>query len=419
VRLFYTILFYLLLPVVLLRLYWRGFKAPAYRQRWQERLGIYPHTMPHQVIWLHAVSVGEAEAAFPLIQQLQNQFPEQPFLVTTTTPTGSARVRKVLADSVSHVYLPYDLPWVINRFLTTFQPKIAIMMEKEIWPNLYAQCAGKAIPVFIINARLSKSSAAAYQKIPSLTKPALNNTHWIAAQTEEDKNRFIEIGANPQKISVTGNLKFDLAIDQTMRQKASKIRQDQFPNRFIWLIASTHKGEEAIFLDGYLALKKQIPELLLIIAPRHPERFNLVKQLAENRSLTVCLHSQQQPCDAQTDVYLLDTIGELKLFYGVADICFVGGSLVTVGGHNILEPAVMNTPIIFGPYMTNFQTIADNMLAQKAVIQCQQQDLFNTVLTLYEDGHYRKQLTSQAARFVTKSQGATQRTVELISQILQ
>jgi len=415
-RFFYTLLFYLLVPFVLLRLYWRGFKAPEYRKRWQQRLAIYNKKYPTQVIWIHAVSVGEAEAVFPLIKQLQKQYPADTILVTTTTPTGSARVQAVLADTVIHVYLPYDLPCVISRFENTFKPKIAIIMEKEIWPNLYAHCAKKKIPLLIINARLSANSAKGYKKIPSLVKPALASVNWIATQTEEDKQRFIEIGAKEMQTSAVGNLKFDLELDENIIQQAQKIKNTTFSGRFVWIIASTHEGEEVLFYEVYSSLKQQIPELLLMVVPRHPERFGQVNELAENMQLKSCMRSTGSECTEDTDVYIADTMGELKLLYGTADICFVGGSMVPVGGHNVLEPAAMNIPIMFGPHMINFKEIAKNVLDLDAAIQCfDKQSIIDNVMHLYNDASYRGELAIRAKQFVNSNQGATDSIAKLIS----
>jgi len=416
-RLFYTLLFYLLTPLILLRLFWRGFKAPEYRRRWLERLAVYKTRYASNVIWIHAVSVGEAEAVFPLVKRLQQQFPLDNFLITTTTPTGSARVQAVLADTVEHVYLPYDLPNVINRFLAVFKPKCAIVMEKEIWPNLYAGCAKNNIPLMIINARLSANSAKGYKKIPALVRPALDAVTWVATQTAEDKQRFIEIGSKAESTRVTGNLKFDLFVEEEIVQQAQKITKSLFANRFVWLIASTHEREEAIFFDLYPQLKKQIPELLLMVVPRHPERFEAVTQLAQRMQLKTSQRSLQQLCTEKTDVYIADTMGELKLLYGTADVCFVGGSMVPVGGHNILEPAAMGTPIMFGPYMVNFKEIAKNVLDLQAAIQCEdKQALIEIITHLYSDADYRADLAEKAKQFVNKNQGATEATAKLIAQ---
>jgi 3-deoxy-D-manno-octulosonic-acid transferase len=279
----YTLLFYIGLPVVLLRLYWRGLKAPAYKLRWQERLGIYKSPSKQHSIWFHCVSVGEAEAAFSLIRLMQAEQPAQRFLVTTTTPTGSARVKAVLADQVEHVYLPYDLPVILKRFFAHFQPKMAVFMEKEIWPNTFAACAVQNIPLFVINARLSARSAQAYKKIPYLVKPALQCVTLIAAQTEADAKRLIEIGALPEHVKVLGNIKFDLSIEDNVLEAGQALKQQVFDGRFVWIWASTHHDEESQLLSVYPQLKNQIPNLLVIIAPRHPERFESVKKLCQQQ----------------------------------------------------------------------------------------------------------------------------------------
>ena len=414
-KLFYSVLFYLLTPIILLRLYWRGFKAPEYRNRWMERLAIYTQTYPTQVIWIHAVSVGEIEAVFPLIKQLQQQYPQDNFLITTTTPTGSARVTQVLGDTVSHVYLPYDLPCVVNRFIQHFQPKIAVIMEKEIWVNLYACCHKNQIPLMIINARLSAKSAKGYQKITALIEPALKNVTWVLTQTTEDQARFIEIGTPPLQTQTVGNLKFDVRIAAETIQQAQQIRQHTFAGRFVWIIASTHAGEEQIFFEIYSQLKQHIPELLLLVVPRHPERFQAVQLLAETQQLKTLCRSEGSVCDDSIDVYLADTMGELKCLYGTADLCFVGGSMVPVGGHNILEAAAMGTPILFGSYMVNFKEIAHNVLSSGAAIQCEdQQALIDTVMDLYHYPEKRQILSDKAHVFIKANQGATQTTAELI-----
>lgn len=415
----YTLLFYLLIPILLLRLYWRGFKVPTYRKRWGERFAIYSKEYPTQVIWIHAVSVGETVAVFPLIKQLQQRYPANTILITTTTITGSARVKAMLGNTVSHVYLPYDLPMLNKSFLNTFKPKISIFMEKEIWPNLYAQCALNKIPLIIINARLSVNSAKNYKKISTLITPTLTKINWIVAQTKADKQRFITIGANRKSINVIGNLKFDLAIDESVIKQAKALKTQLFKNRFVWVVASTHKPEEEIFFHSYTILKQQIPDLLLILAPRHPERFYEVKKLAIKMQLQPCVHSFKQTCVTDTDVYLVDTIGELQLFYGVADICFVGGSMVPVGGHNILEPAAMNVPIMFGRYMTNFMEIAKKILALEAAVQClNQEELIKTVLLLHNDAVLRASMAEKAYKFVKNNQGSTAKVTEIIAGFL-
>ena len=407
-RILYTCLFYLSVPAILLRLAWRGIKAPEYWRRWHERFAFYRQAFPSQVIWFHAVSVGEAESLFPLVRRIQSRYPEIPLLITTTTPTGSARVKAVLKDSVSHVYLPYDLPDVLNRFMRCFKPKLAVIMETEIWPNLYACCSNHKTPLFLINARLSERSVRGYQRIPTLIRPALAQITWIAAQTPEDCQRFAAIGATAN-ITAVGNIKFDVEIPEDAQQQGLKLKADLFPKRFVWLIASTHTGEEAILLTVFQQLKAQIPELLLVIAPRHPERFEEVRQLCSTQHLNTITRSSNLSCSPETDVFVLDSLGELKQFYGAADVAFVGGSLVAIGGHNVLEAAAVGVPVLFGPYMANFKAIAKSILEQEAAIQCATPEAIReAIIGLYADPESRAQLISKGHAFIKNNQGATE-----------
>lgn len=417
-RILYTCLFYLSVPAILLRLAWRGIKAPEYWRRWHERFAFYRQAFPSQVIWFHAVSVGEAESLFPLVRRIQSGYPEIPLLITTTTPTGSARVKAVLKDSVSHVYLPYDLPDVLNRFMRCFKPKLAVIMETEIWPNLYACCGNHKTPLFLINARLSERSVRGYQRIPSLMCPALAQITWIAAQTPEDCQRFAAIGAKGP-ITAIGNIKFDVEIPEETRQQGLKLKAELFPKRFVWLIASTHTGEEAILLTVFQQLKAQIPELLLVIAPRHPERFDEVRQLCGAQHLNTITRSSSQSCSPETDVYVLDSLGELKQFYGAADVAFVGGSLVAIGGHNVLEAAAVGVPVLFGPYMANFKAIAKSILEQEAAIQCATPEAIRAaVIALYTDPESRAQLIRKGHVFIKNNQGATEQVFKALMPFL-
>jgi 3-deoxy-D-manno-octulosonic-acid transferase len=405
-RAFYSFLFYLLSPFILLRLLWRSLKAPSYRLRWAERFGFYRRVIRPVDIWVHAVSVGETEAVFPLIKKIQHLHPNAKVLVTSTTPTGSARIQAVLSDSVSHCYLPYDLPGTVARFLRYFQPKLGIVMETEIWPNLFNACNTRHIPLFLLNARLSEKSARGYRKIPALIQPALQTVRLIAAQTEQDAQRFINAGACSKQIKVFGNIKFDLAISDAVLAQGHKLKQQDFFGRFVWLIASTHKGEEAFFLEMFSAVKARIPELLLVLVPRHPERFEEVKKLCGQHHCQVVRRTSPLPVSYATDVYLADTLGELKMLYAAADIAFVGGSLVPVGGHNVLEAAAAGTPVMFGPYMHNFQDIAAAMLKQEAAIQCtDRSSIFAAVTKLYQQPLYRNTLRNRGIQFVKRNQG--------------
>jgi 3-deoxy-D-manno-octulosonic-acid transferase len=414
-RAFYTLLFYLLTPFIMLRLLWRGIKAPAYRRRWNERFGFYNTTYLQNAVWFHAVSVGEAEALFPLLRLLLARRPGLNLLITTTTPTGSARVQATFGGLAEHVYLPYDMPFVIRRFLKAFEPRLAVIMETEIWPNLYAECGRHQVPLFLINARLSEKSALGYRKIPCLIRPALANVSLIAAQTGDDAERFVGIGAQPEAVRVMGNMKFDIEIAEETMAKGRELKSSAFGERFVWIIASTHKNEESLFLDLYPQIKAKIPELLLVIVPRHPERFIEVRKLCEERRLNVVMRTSGSPCSTGTDVYIADTMGELKMLYAAADAAFIGGSMVLVGGHNLLEAAAAGVPVMFGPYMANFKEIAAGVLARKAALQCRSgEEIVSTILSLYADSGQREELTNRARAFLRENRGAIAAIAELI-----
>ncbi|MGZ4954962.1 MAG: lipid IV(A) 3-deoxy-D-manno-octulosonic acid transferase [Methylobacter sp.] len=416
-RVLYSCFFYLLVPLILIRLIWRSIKAPAYRYRWSERFALYNKKFPQNVIWFHAVSVGEAEALFPLAKKVQREFPEARLLITTTTPTGSARVKAVMQESVEHVYLPYDMPCAVNRFMRCFKPRIAVIMETEIWPNLFACCGKNEIPLYIINARLSEKSANGYQKIPALISPALACVKLIAAQTQDDANRFIAVGAKVETVKTLGNIKFDVDVSSEIVKQGEQLKADLFGGRFVWLIASTHKDEEAIFLEIYKKIKQQIPGLLLVIVPRHPERFVEVKKLCEQNQLAVVMRTSCEIWHQYTDVYLADTMGELKMLYAASDVAFIGGSMVSVGGHNILEAAAVGTPVLFGPYMANFKEIAERVMQQNAAIQCQDEsEIISAIIALYADSAYRQSLAEKGKTFIRQNQGAVAKIFDMLSQ---
>jgi 3-deoxy-D-manno-octulosonic-acid transferase len=416
-RAFYSLLFYILIPFILIRLLWRSIKAPSYRNRWHERFAHYLQVNPKIDIWFHAVSVGEAEALFPLVRKLLRNHPDAKLLITSTTPTGSARVKAVLNGSVEHVYLPYDIPGPVERFMQHFSPKIAVILETEIWPNLFACCGKNRIPLYIINARLSEKSCRSYQKIRSLVHPTLDQVKLICTQTQEDAARFIAIGAQYETVKTLGNIKYDVDIPQVMIDQGHRLKADLFTGRFVWLIASTHKSEETIFLKLYKELKEKIPDLLLIIVPRHPERFGEVKKLCEDQYYSMVMRTSGESIQFGTDVYLVDTMGELKMFYAAADVAFVGGSMVPTGGHNILEAAAVGVPVMFGPFMANFKEIALGVLKHQAAIQCQNKDdIAAAVMTLFSQPAYRKELIANGKQFIEQNQGAIDRIYAILEQ---
>ena len=412
----YTLVFYLLIPFIFIRLAWRSIKAPGYRQRWAERLGLYGKEHPQGVVWFHAVSVGEAEALFPVVRRFRQQSPDAKILITTTTPTGSARVCAVMGDSVVHVYLPYDVPFAVERFLSQFKPVLAVIVETEIWPNLFFYCGKHQIPLSIINARLSAKSARGYQRIPSLIHPTIANIKLIATQTQADSGRYAAIGARDEQLVTLGNIKFDLEVQPEIKLNGKTLKTTLLKNRFVWLAASTHRGEEELLLETYKKLKPMLSNLLLAIVPRHPERFDEVAGLCQQHNLNVVTRTSMQSCGTAADVYLVDTMGELKLHYAAADVAFIGGSLVSVGGHNLLEASAVGVPVLFGPYMANFQEIADKVLAADAAIQCEDQStLIRVILQLYVDENRRKTLISHGMTFVEQNRGVVEKLVKLLS----
>lgn len=415
-RFIYTILLYLIIPLVLLRLLWRSLRLPAYRQRWLERFGFFPALPDMPIIWIHAVSVGEFQAAIPLIQSLLQKHTKHLILVTTTTPTGSQRVKAVFNNQVQHVYLPYDLPSSVKRFLNLTHPRLLILMETELWPNLLQLCHQRAIPIILANARLSEKSASGYQQLSGLTRDMLSKLAVVAVQTQKDAERFLALGAEPTSVRVMGNLKFDLELPPDLFDKARALRQSLGIDRFIWIAASTHQGEETLVLDVFQKIKQKIPHLLLVLVPRHPDRFNQVATLCDQRHYVTARRSRGELCTAETEIYLGDTLGELLLLYAASDIAFVGGSLVPVGGHNLLEPAAIGLPIITGCHVFNFTQITQQLLKVGAVWQVKQSnELTEVLLTLFHDALRRQQMGEQAQAVVLRNQGALVKLLAIVS----
>ncbi|HQQ62699.1 MAG TPA: lipid IV(A) 3-deoxy-D-manno-octulosonic acid transferase [Pseudomonadales bacterium] len=423
-HLLYSLLYAVLMPVILLRLLWRSRLAPAYRQRWLERFGIF--TAPaldkeKPVIWLHAVSVGETLAAVPLVKRLQERHPDWQWVVTTTTPTGSERARATLGNSAFHVYAAYDLPVFLNNFLSRVHPSLCIIMETELWPNMLRACTVHKIPVLIANARLSENSARGYKKIAPLTRRMLGDVSCLAAQQSADAQRFLQLGMAPERMHITGSIKFDLDINPSVKEKAAVLREQWScgETRKVWLVASTHPGEDEIILEAFADLKKSFPDLLLVLVPRHPERFHAVTRQCLQANWNVLTRSSHAIVDANTDIVVGDSMGELLVFYGTADMAFVGGSLVPVGGHNLIEPAAWACPFVSGPHLFNFSEIArllqdDNAVAiasdSKAIAEC--------LSGWLHDDAARKNAGLRARQIVDANRGALHKLVILIEQTL-
>jgi len=414
-RLLYTLLWYLLLPVLFARLWWRGRRAPEYRQRWGERLalGLKPLRLQASV-WIHAVSVGEVLAAAPLIRTLLEEHPATPVVVTTTTPTGSERVCALFGDQVTHVYCPWDLPGALGRFHHAFDPRLVLVMETELWPNLVASAYKRHVPVMLVNGRLSLSSYRGYARLPALTRPMMGALTRVLAQTDEEAYRFRRLGVSANAVDVTGNIKFDLSLSETVRAQASELRE-HFAARPVWMAASTHEGEDEPVLEAHRRVRASHPEALLVLVPRHPERFEGVAELVGQQGFD-CVRRSAGARVGDAGVYLADTMGELLMLLGTADAAFVGGSLVPVGGHNLLEPAAWSVPVLSGPRLHNFQHVARLLDHAGALTQVHKADeLGRSIAALLSDETERKRQGAAGAAVVAAHRGALQRVVSSVA----
>lgn len=408
-----------LTPVVLCRLAFRGLKSPAYFRRWRERFGVFPNPNFNKSILIHAVSVGEVNAAIPLITELMHTYSDYHFVITTVTPTGSDRVQQIFGNKVFHLYLPYDLPGAIKRFLRKIKPELAVVMETEIWPNLFRFCKKRNIPIVVANARLSELSLKGYKWVQSLATMAVNNTKFVAAQTKTDAQRMIRLGCDADKIYVVGSLKFDIIIEHDIIKKGQAIRKHCAQNHLIWIAASTHQEDEKEILDAYTFLKEKYPKLLLIIVPRHPERFQLTAQACIQKGFNTQLRSVCGLYDINADIFIVDTMGEMLEFYAASDIAFVGGSIANIGGHNVLEAAVFKLPVLVGPNTHNFAEI--NQLLQQcggSTEVCNADDIIASMQQLIEQPEKRKAMGSAAYQLVGENRGAVALTMELIENVL-
>ena len=418
-RTLYTFLLYLITPLVLLRLAWRGLRAPDYWRRWPERFGSIEPALGEQVIWIHAVSVGEVQAAEPLVRTLLESRPDYSLLVTTVTPTGSARVTALFGQKVAHVYAPYDLPAVVARFLGRVRPRLAIVMETELWPNLFHACRRRTIPLLLINARLSARSVAGYRRVRGLAGETLAAVTEIAAQGEADARRLESIGAKPAAITVTGNLKFEQRVQPSLLERAEVLRRDWGVGRPVWIAASTHDGEDELILDVFQQLRRQFSDCLLVLVPRHPERFESVAALCVQQGYATVLRSEHVSCTADTAVYVGNTMGELPLLYAASDVAFVGGSLVPHGGHNLLEPAALGIPVVTGPHVFNFVEICTLLIdAGAAVRAADSGELLQIVTRWLGDANECHRIGQLGRQVVEKNRGALQAVMGIVDRYL-
>jgi len=421
-RTLYTALFYLGLPLVAIRLWLRSRKAPAYAKRIGERFSYGMPPLQPGGIWVHAVSVGESIAAAPMIRALLQRYPQLPITVTCMTPTGSERIQALFANEprIQHCYLPYDLPCAAARFLDHAKPKLAVIMETELWPNHIHQCAKRGIPVALANGRLSERSARGYGRFSKLTAPMLAEMSFFAVQTEAEAQRFRDLGARPQTVEVTGSIKFDLTIDPQLLQRAHELRgQWQALERPVWIAASTHEGEDEVVLDAHRRLLANYPNALLILVPRHPERFNSVFELCQREGFATVRRSTGANVEADTSVLLGDTMGELLFLYALADSAFVGGSLVPNGGHNLLEPAALAKPVISGPHLFNFLDIAAQLREAGALAEVDDAEgLAVEVQRLFELPRDAQRMAEAGLAVMRRNQGALQRLLDGLARLI-
>lgn len=409
----YQLLIRVAAPLVLLATWLRGFRDPSYRDRLSERFGFTRLRFETRPIWLHAVSVGEVQAATPLIKRLLANRDNRPVLITTSTPTGAARVQAAFGTQLAHAYLPYDTPAAVKRFLQRVNPQCAIIMETELWPNLFKACVLRSIPVLLGSARISPRTAARYQQLHNLFAQAVAKVQ-VGAQTQADAERFIDLGALPANTQVTGNIKFDVEIDDAVRTAGAHLRVS-WGKRPVWVAGSTHEGEEEQVLAAHQAVLAQRPDALLILAPRHPPRFAPVAALVKAHELRYVTRSSQQQLTAQHAVMVLDSLGELTQFYAASDVVFVGGSLVPVGGHNLLEPAALSLAMISGPHTFNAPDVADKLAERDALRYAYSAaELAQVVLELLNDPAQRERQGHAALAVVQESKGSLAQLIALI-----
>ena len=414
----WSIAVYLLLPFVIFNLLWRGIRYPAYWFRWPERFGYLESMQGQRVIWVHAVSVGEVRSAAELVNELADRFPRHRVLVTTMTPTGSQQVHELFGDRVIHAYVPYDFPGSVRRFMTRVNPEFAVVAETEFWPNLFKACQDRNVPLFLVNVRLSQESLRGYLRIPRTARAMLERATLICAQTNSDAQRLKNLGVAQSRIEVTGNLKFDAPLPSSLLAEAETLRRQWGAGRPVVIAASTHAGEEKKILTAYQVLRQHYTDLLLVLVPRHPERFKAVARLCRRNGARVALRSQHRGVlSSDIDILVGDTMGELQRLYAAADIAFVGGSLVRTGGHNLLEPCAVGVPVIFGPHMFHFEEISTMVLERGAGSQVHDEFGLADSVAIYLEQPVLREAAGEAARLlVAENRGAVARTLQLMSE---
>ena len=414
-RLLYTLVLLLLAPFAFIWFAWRTLRQTGASDKLGERLGSSPYLQPGVAIWVHGASVGEIRAAAPLVQALHRKYPERPLLVTTFTGTGRRQARQLFGDKVVVSLIPYDLPFFVSRWLNTIRPAIAVVMETEIWPNLYAACAKRKIPLLILSARMSVRSFERYQKYLSLVRGTLARVTAIAVQSEVDDARFRLLGASETQLSTMGNLKFDIDVDEALLKSGAELRARLFGGAQVMVAASTREGEEPLLLQAFRKLLETRPGTVLVLAPRHPERANAVAEAVTAAGLPFRRLSAGEVALKPGEVLLVDVLGLLMRFFAAADVAFVGGTLVPVGGHNLLEPAAIGLPVLSGPHLHNVRDVAEMMKeAGVLTIVRNPEELAAAAAWLLGNDDTRRSIGSLARRKVTENRGALDRALKLI-----
>ena len=420
-RLLYILAVYLAAPIVSLLMLVRGLKDRSYWRNFGERFG-FGTRLDSAGVWIHAVSVGEVQAAAPLVGHLRQHFPDVPLVMTTFTPTGAARARALFKDGVRVRYVPFDLPGSVRRFFNRIHPRLAVIFETELWPNMYHECGRRRIPLVLASARISAKSVGRYRKLGGLFRDALSQGVVIAAQTPADADRFKEIGVDPDKAHVTGNLKFDFAVPPNTIAHGRQLRELYAPGRLVWVAGSTHRGEEEAALEAHKFVRSVHPRALLVIVPRHPNRFNDVASVIEGSGARFARRSRasDEDLDVAAEVLLVDTLGELLDFYAASDVAFVGGSLVPVGGHNLLEPAALGLPIVTGPHNFNSEEIARLLISRGAAeVVADPRALGRRVAALLSDPAERDRIGAAGQASIDSNRGALAKLLGLINPLLQ
>ncbi len=420
-RTLYSLILHLALPLIYLRLLWRAGRAPAYGRRIGERFAFGLPTFQPGGIWIHAVSMGESIAAAPLIRELLARYPGLPITVTCMTPTGSERIQALFGERIQHCYLPYDLPWACSRFLGRLQPRLAVVMETELWPNHIHGCHVRGIPVVLANARLSERSARGYARFSGLTAPMLGELELIAVQTEVEAERFRRLGARVECVEVTGSIKFDLSVDPHLPVRAHELRTVWgASSRPVWIAASTHVGEDEIILAAHRQLLVERADALLILVPRHLERFASVHELCLREGFATVRRSTGEPVGDGVQVLLGDTLGELLFLYALADLAFVGGSLIANGGHNLLEPAALSKPLLSGPHLFNFLEIATLLRDAGGLLEvADAEQLLAALRHLFAEPQVAARMAESGLSVLRANQGALARLLAGLERLLQ